>query len=446
MDRAFLAPRAMDRVPFEVLAGIFAALDVPSLAAARCVCQGVCTCLSSHTAWHAVSQGDTIWRELAYAAGYAASGASSAEAAATYASTSGYFDRVSGFEDLCKRCFALERRWGRRYTTHSTESVPRATPPEAHRPFELFPDMRYMRPEGFHEDVWRIKLDPHDCCVLVTGRGGGVRSLDARTHQRLWHIPPSRTRDHPHLELDQGWMVFDQRGPGVFEVWRAERTVPDLDRAPHRGAYVHHAMLHVPQAAFAYRFQYPTLMCATMEGSVFEVNVPSQTIVRMLSLDDTAHQNGNVTYIDFDEHFVFLVGYEYMSVTVLDRETGEVRWTLDGHIEAHGSPACFYSEDWPAPETHALQLKHQVRMRHAPSWLTRDHASRHQLGECTWFAVHPDAKTDTLVLQCDLGLVFLRNYTTEILNGGAPIMQFYAFPRQRQLWPVSYTHLRAHET
>lgn len=138
-----------------------------------------------------------------------------------------YLEGIDSFYELCRRLCQLDRRWGR--TSDMVEP-----PTDGVR--ELIPATRYLRPAGSDEDVWRIKLDHADRCVVVTGRRGGIRTIDVDTGEVLWSIPPSETRRCPHLEWSHGYMIFDRVSMGHFEVWRNERIIPDVAE-PRRGFY-----------------------------------------------------------------------------------------------------------------------------------------------------------------------------------------------------------------
>lgn len=119
-----------------------------------------------------------------------------------YGSITGYWDDVRTFSELVHKRRRLDECLGRLATQ----------PEDEQRVVELHPQCQYFRPAGWEEDVWRIKLDPVDHCVIVTGCHGGIRTLDAHSGDVLWSLPRSETREHPHLEWSEGWMIFDRLG------------------------------------------------------------------------------------------------------------------------------------------------------------------------------------------------------------------------------------------
>ena len=147
----------------------------------------------------------------------------------TQSCASRYYDDMTSFYDLCRKRWALESCWGR-YSACNTASTSRRT-------LELFPSRKYFRPALENEDVWRLKLDPVGNYFIVTGRHGGIRTIDIDTGELLWSIPPTETRDCPHLECQDGWMIFDQQAWGRLEVWQSERLTPREGEPPRRGAY-----------------------------------------------------------------------------------------------------------------------------------------------------------------------------------------------------------------
>lgn len=406
---------------------------------------GVSACVLTED-WANVAHSETLWRSIAQRCGY--SHADDAYTRETYcrylceahnASVSGYFDDVSDFGALCKKVWTLDRCWG----MHRSDDADQEQRPR--RRVELRPEVHPLRPTGTQEDVHRIKLDPFDQCVIVTGRHGGVRSLDAITGDLLWSISPSETRDYPHLEFSEGYMVFDRLGAyavrsqltagiGHFEVWRSERLLGDLSEEARRGAFRRYTILTTAHPVRAYRFQYPTLVCSTLDGFVLQFDVPQKTLTHSFAVSGGVNEGLNVNYIDFDDNFIFLVGNGCDAVTVLHRETGEVAWALFDYIDQHGPPDSYTSDAAPSSGQQAFHKRRLSRRATPPRWYTAHRSMiRASTGLYVWYAVHPDHETDTLVLLSQGGLLFIRNYTAYFRDRTRvnPDMFYYAFPMVR---------------
>ncbi|WFD19213.1 hypothetical protein MCAP1_001436 [Malassezia caprae] len=384
--------------------------------------------------WHHVARSDAVWRATALRQGYIhvdCDITTALELCRTdprHAMASRYLDGTSTYYELCRRLCLLDRHWGR--STAMAE-------PRTDGVRELSPAARYLRPAGSDEDVWRIKLDHADHCIIVTGRRGGVRTIDVDTGELLWSIPPSETRRCPHLEWSHGYMIFDRESRGHFEVWRSERIIPEVAE-PRRGAYRQYAILDAPHPILAYRFQYPTLLSATADDYVLLYDVPSRTLTQKISLASTATRGVNM-YVDaltqplhFDDNFVFLVGGSTFSITVLSRATQSAVWHLRDHLERFGEPSCYVPE--PLPTTSALCFQQQhvypVPPPHMLVASPDDVRRADSAGPSTWSAVHPDVESDTLVLLSQEGLLLFRHYSAHLLHGAAPELIYVQLPNR----------------
>lgn len=403
-------------LPPEVLQRIGAHLDAPSAVRAGAVCR----------AWHAAMHAPALWRTFLVRAGYMPPGAScreavSAQAACTsYAPAADRLAHISTYEGLFRECWCRDARWGRH--------TPRA-PPDAR--VHLRPQLRYYRPRGADEHVWRIKADAAERTIITTGVHGGVRVIDSADGHILWEIPPADTRECPHLEYSDGWLVFDQPGPAAFDVWRSERHTGA--RAPRRGVYVHHGAISTPRPVMAYRLKCPTLACATLDGYVQLFDVAARRLRTEFRLSGGLNERGNVTYIDFDAQHVFITGRGCDAVSIYTH-AGELVWTLFDHIDRHPPPACYAPDNGPPTARNVFQQRHLVRVASMPRWYAAHRSTlRTALGVYEWFAVHPDEATDTLVLFGQGGLVLLRHYSAFLAGAAAPDLVSYALPVLRPL-------------
>lgn len=138
-------------LPSEVLQHILRQLDPPSAISAGSTSKGASRDLP---AWHAALQAPNVWRDMLVEWGYMKPGESAAAAAAAQAGETSYSpaaDRVAGistYELLFCECWKRDARWGR-HISYGDKDV-RA---------QLRPRLRYYRPSGSHEHVWRIKTE-----------------------------------------------------------------------------------------------------------------------------------------------------------------------------------------------------------------------------------------------------------------------------------------------
>lgn len=291
-------------------------------------------------------------------------------------------------------------------------------PPESY----LFPYRRalHVMPEG--SGVWRCKIDPDEKTFIVTGQNGGIQVFDHATKTLLWHIPRTATRSSPHLEFSRGWFIFDRPGIGHFEVWRSERLVPDLDRAPDRGHYQRYTILSSTRPIRAYRFQFPYLCAASQDGWITIWHVPQQQVVEEIDMRGSPHRDGNITYIDFDDEFVFLNGVGAKSVTVFSRQTKQLVWNMGQHFAA-GAPAPAtwrvreesYAEQGGEPYFSNPAFTQRRLVRAAPGpWQAGPNTMN--LAQLTmtpyqiWSAVHPDLKTKTLLILGQGTVLLIKDY------------------------------------
>ena len=108
---------------------------------------------------------------------------------------------LSSFYELCQRERRHDVCWGRY----------RPRPPPHHHVHELFPAARRLTDER----AWRIRLVPEEHYVVMTTTTGRVCTADMTTGERLWEVDVLHR--YPHLECDQGWMVFDDGEPDELD-------------------------------------------------------------------------------------------------------------------------------------------------------------------------------------------------------------------------------------
>lgn len=361
-------------------------------------------------------------------------------------SVSSYFDDCDSWRTLCYRLWRLNTNWtpgelkdllkadlGR--TTYDTStsdaSTSKANTPSSSLPETeavdtakealqfLFPYRRVIniRPNG--SGARRIKLDPEEKTVIVTCQNGGIQVLDHDTKSLLWHIPRTATSPFPHLKFSHGWMIFDRQGLGHFEVWRSERLVADLGRAPDRGHFQRFTILDSVRPIRAYRFQYPYLCAATQDGFILIWHVPQQKVVETINMRDSPHRDGNITYIEFDDEFVFLNGVGAKSVSVFSRATQQMVWNMGQHFASGALPPTTWRFDRNESETWTSFLNPcfiERKLVRAPPNLWQAGPNTMNLAQLTmtpyqiWSAVHPDLKTKTLLILGQGTVLLIRDY------------------------------------
>ena len=349
--------------------------------------------------------------------------------------TTTFFDTCNSWRQLCCHLWRLNCNWLPSLPTRKPEPVPVLSPTASSSsnvfraadgstpapPFTfLFPsrEIVHSKPEG--SGVWRCKLDPDEGTVIVTCENGGVQVLDHVTKKLLWHIPRTATRSSPHLEFSRGWFIFDRPGIGHFEVWRSERLVPDLGRSPDRGHYQRFTILSSSRPILAYRFQFPYLCAASLDGYVTIWDVPEQKVVETIQLSNSPHAQGNITYIDFDNDFVFLTGAGAKCISVFSRHTQQMVWNMGHHFASGAAPPT----TWRFDEFLTYGESHFSSPALVREWLVPASPGLWQTGPNTmnmaqqmmtpyqiWAAVHPDFKTKTLLVLGQGTVLLIRDYT-----------------------------------
>mgnify|MGYP002719892383 FL=1 len=180
---------------------------------------------------------------------------------------------------------------------------------------------------------------------------------------------------------------------------------------------------------FVFRLVFPTLLCYT-GGHLREYDLPSQTLVQAKSLEGTVNGNSNVTSIDMDENFWFVVGEGHCAISVIHRRTHQVVWSLNSHIRLFGAPTCYTPELLPYPTVPRFQQRRLYPMP-APTLLQPSHVNvpnALDVQSDRWLAIHPDKDTDTLVMLAYDAILLLIGYQAHLLHGATPKLVYYTFP------------------
>ena len=124
--------------------------------------------------------------------------------------------------------------------------------------------------------------------MVMTTTTGRVCTADMTTGERLWEVDVLHR--YPHLECDQGWMVFDDGEPDELVVWQSAR----------RGVYRRAGVIRTGHVLRAFRLVGARVLVATLDDLLLEYDVRSLAQTHLVHLAGTEHEHGNVTYIDMD--------------------------------------------------------------------------------------------------------------------------------------------------
>lgn len=342
--------------------------------------------------------------------------------------TTEYFDDCGTWRSLCCRLWRLDCAWSAKdpsglapWSTKllGPDSPQSATAETASDVTEtlpyLLPHFRVLEDDRVASGVWRCKIDPEERTYIVSHQKGGIRVFDHSSSTLLWHTASTETGTYRHLEFSRGWLIFDGQ-ENSFEVWRRESLVPDLGRTPNRGHYQRFAFLNSERLFKAFRFQFPYLCAASRDGFVLIWNVPLQEVVETIDVRSSAHDAGNVVYVDFDNRFVFLSGSGAKSVSVFSRRTKRLVWSLGQHFASGKQPPT----TWSLVKTDTTAYPHtafveQQLVRASPNlWQNGpnniDFAQLVMSPYQQWVAIHPDLKTKTLLILGQGTILLLRDY------------------------------------
>ncbi|CAD6952235.1 unnamed protein product [Tilletia caries] len=270
--------------------------------------------------------------------------------------------------------------------------------------------------------------------LIATSRKGGLYVLDIKTSQVLWQLGIEQVGAYEHLEGERGILVISntRQGGEGFNVWVHRRLVPDGGNGD---LYQCRSTLRPSQRSYASRFKWP-VFCTMGEdctASFWNLSDPGQP--RQLMSIDIWNRYGSweVKYIDFDDQHLFLVGREFGAVTVYNRATGQVKWSLDAHLQQTDARSLihFYKLDLPDYPEDADQrsLPFELREQQLLAKQLND-----QLGEAIsgrsdgiarkeWVAIHTDEGTGALLVLGHTMLAIIPDFASlSESNCRAPIM------------------------
>ncbi|CAD6946754.1 unnamed protein product [Tilletia controversa] len=285
--------------------------------------------------------------------------------------------------------------------------------------------------------IWKSwSLFPEEGTLIATTRKGGLYVLDIKTSQVLWQLGIEQVGAYEHLEGERGILVISntRQGGEGFNVWVHRRLVPDGGNGE---LYQCRSTLRPSQRSHASRFKWP-IFCAMGESSTasfWDLSNPEQP--RQLMPIDVSSRYGfqEVKYIDFDDQHLFMVGRAFGAVTVYNRATGQVKWSLGAHLrqtDAH-SLVRFYKLDiydlrggrigaaehrsspFELREQQLLAERHMNdELYEAICQLSDDDDDNVDPDDSRleWVAIHPDEATGALLVQSQTMLAIIPNFAS----------------------------------
>lgn len=252
-----------------------------------------------------------------------------------------------------------------------------------------------MTPPG--GDIHRIKVDEKAGICITTRMLGGLAVTHLFSSTLLWSLPLVReipilppvfhitplngssqyyVRSRAHCEYENGYLIFD-RIDGNKEVWRlvsddddddltvggnecdmvashappdeGQRRVSAVAATMHRryaprGHFRPWAKISLPETTHAYRFAYPTLLCAN-RSHAFLHDVRTGALVQTIDLRLMHRQS--VCYVDVNERHAF----------VCDPEALHVYARHDGDGRAAGAEVLLISRSMPVQKAVGLNIE-----------------------------------------------------------------------------------------
>ncbi|KAE8184315.1 hypothetical protein CF328_g7898, partial [Tilletia controversa] len=264
-----------------------------------------------------------------------------------------------------------------------------------------------------------------------------------KTSQVLWQLGIEQVGAYEHLEGERGILVISntRQGGEGFNVWVHRRLVPDGGNGE---LYQCRSTLRPSQRSHASRLKWPVFCAMGFSGTAFfwDLSNPEQPR-QLMSIDvSTRYGSWEVKYIDFDDQHLFLVGREFGAVTVYNRATGQVKWSLDAYLrqtDAHSLVRFYKLDIYDFRRGRIGAAEH----RSSPFELREQQllAERHlndelelvidQLSDITadrddrlgWIAIHPDEATGALLVLGQTMLAIIPDFASlSESNCRTPIM------------------------
>ncbi|KAK0536463.1 hypothetical protein OC834_001178 [Tilletia horrida] len=459
------APRAMPSdllavLPPELVFDIFARLDPVSLA----------RCSQVSTGWRKVVADDLLWRRVAFRVLNLPPNIEKddlnnlPEIQRWSAST--HFHELQSFRDLCARWTQVLHGWcggskgadgsgkkdelahsnvtegesDEKQAEASTVSLTQETSSPGHQPQDAVerPDsisrrqlkastklLRAVLPEG-EPDLWRIKVDPEEGTLIATTRSGGLFVIDIEANRIVWQVGPHQVGPYTHLEGERGILVVNGRllfdESESFNVWVHKRLLPDGGDGE---LYQIRSKLRLPSFGRASRFKWP-IFCAmdsTCTAHFYDLTDPDSP-QKLDSIDASArYGEREIRYIDFDDNHFFIVGAYADQVTVFERSTGKVKWSMASylrHPEVRDLIRSYQIETtrsqdlspfgFPLPEAELMPRALDSEWEFALADILNPIDYRRDSFE--WHAIHPDEATGALFVLGEPVLLIIPNFAS----------------------------------
>ncbi|KAE8232230.1 hypothetical protein CF326_g2747 [Tilletia indica] len=185
---------------------------------------------------------------------------------------------------------------------------------------------------------WRIKTDPETSTLIATARQGGLFVIDIHNSQIIWQLGAQEVPAFAELEAEHGILIIHGLVEGGedlkknVQVWVHRRLIPDEGNGE---LYQSRSIIRTSQVVRASRFKWP-IFCGMGElGTAFfwDVTDPDQPH-QLNSIDASARHIfvWKMNSVDFDDQHLFLVGQRLDQVTIYDRTTGQVKWSMGAYL------------------------------------------------------------------------------------------------------------------
>ncbi|KAL9932354.1 hypothetical protein V8E36_008833, partial [Tilletia maclaganii] len=416
----------------EVVVEILAELDPATLTRCTAVSKG----------WKEVVEDELVWRRVALRILPLPADIDADELATLPAvqrwSASNHFRDVQSFRQLCVRWQQIVHGWRGKLEANeqqnpgllnpdaggsSAAEATRPRPTQVRRLQATHNLLQIIQPEG-ERDIWRIKLDPEEGVMICTSRSGGLYIVDINTNRVIWKLGIELIGPYQHLEGERGILVVGSNRLGTF-VWAHKRLIPQGG-----GGELYQLLsgLSGPQRARASRFKWPVFCSIGSLGNVQFWDLTDPARPQALTSLDASSRHGfhrEISYIDFDDQHLFLVGQFIDQVTVYDRTTGRVKWSMAAYLRQPDVSSLIRNFeidvsdlDLPARtsfrDTFAMfeaRLKAKPLSTHITEAIANLGMAAAHDSRLEWVAIYPDDTTGALFILGRRMLVIVPNFT-----------------------------------